>query len=71
VQIDAARVHVDPGDLLMLCSDGLSTEVSDEELEPLMLSTQTPSAMVDALVDLALSKGGNDNVSVVVAKVCA
>jgi protein phosphatase len=49
-------------DKLLLCSDGLTGELSDEEIELLLAQNATP----DMLVDAAREKGARDNVSVVV-----
>jgi len=69
VEVDAVRRPVAPGDVLLLCSDGLFTHVPDDEIGSLMLSGNSPQATVDELLELALARGGSDNVSVVVAEV--
>lgn len=57
-----------PGDRLMLCTDGLCGMVTDAELEePVAIPDRR--AAVDALVSLAYSAGGHDNVTIVVADV--
>lgn len=71
VPVDAVRRPVAPGDVLLLCSDGLFTHVSDHEIGARLLSGGTPQATADELLELALARGGQDNVSVVVAEVCA
>ena len=71
VQVDAVRRPVAPGDVLLLCSDGLFTHVPDDEIGSLLLAGNSPQATVDELLELALTRGGEDNVSVVVAEVCA
>lgn len=52
------------GDQLLLCSDGLCGYVSDNEIEIALRADAGPQALADALVELALSKGGHDNVTV-------
>jgi PPM family protein phosphatase len=69
VEVDGAVQSVLPGDRLLLCTDGLFNEVSDEEILSLVDATDDLSAAVDALVDRAVSEGGHDNVTVVVAEV--
>jgi PPM family protein phosphatase len=59
---------VQPGDAFLLCSDGLSGQVSDDEIG-LVLSCLPPAEAVRALVDLANLRGGPDNITVVVARV--
>jgi serine/threonine-protein phosphatase Stp1 len=56
------------GDLFLLCSDGLDKEVQEQELRD-MLSSHSVAEIPDALVELTLSRGARDNVSVVA--VCA
>jgi protein phosphatase len=69
-------VHVDlegpysatAGDVFLLCSDGLSGPVSDEELGA-VLQCLPPQEAAETLVDLANLRGGPDNISVIVAHV--
>jgi PPM family protein phosphatase len=56
------------GDVFLLCSDGLSGQISDAEIGAL-LHVLTPEEAVQTLVDLANLRGGPDNISVVVARV--
>lgn len=56
------------GDTFLLCSDGLSGPVEDEEIG-VMMSCLKPQEAVQTLVDLANLRGGPDNVTVIVAKV--
>ena len=55
-----------PGEQLLLCSDGLTDELSDSVIGGLLATNNTPKAQVDALIHSALDMGGSDNVSVVV-----
>ena len=54
---------------LLLCSDGLTGEASDEEIRELLLTTPGAQSAADALVQRALANGGRDNVTVVVLDV--
>ena len=56
------------GDTFMICSDGLSGPVSDEEIG-LLIGALPPAEAVRALVDLAILRGGPDNISVIVVRV--
>lgn len=56
------------GDTFLLCSDGLTGQVKDEELGPI-LGALSPSEAVRVLVDLANLRGGPDNVTVIVVRV--
>src|SRR5487761_198684 len=56
------------GDTFLLCSDGLSGQVSDDEIGAI-LGAFSPEEAVHVLVDLANVRGGPDNISVIVARV--
>lgn len=53
-------------DRLVVCTDGLTRELSDEELAQVLSRHQDPQECADELVGLALARGGRDNVTVVV-----
>jgi len=57
-----------PGDLFLLCSDGLSDMVSDDDIRELMSGSSAPSDIATSLVAAANDNGGRDNISVVLAK---
>ncbi len=68
VQVDLeGPLPVVPGDTFLMCSDGLSGPVKDEELG-MVLGSMSPAEAVRALVDLANLRGGPDNITVIVAK---
>lgn len=69
VQVDVEGPHlVEPGDVYLLCSDGLSGQVSDRELGA-VVTTLPPSEACRFLVHLANLQGGPDNITVIVARV--
>ena len=57
---------LEPGDTVLLCSDGLFDLVSDEEIPELMSGCDLPTAC-SRLVDAANERGGHDNITVIVA----
>ncbi|HEY6958507.1 MAG TPA: protein phosphatase 2C domain-containing protein [Candidatus Limnocylindria bacterium] len=65
VQPDVFVEDLRPGDRLVLCSDGLTRHVDASEIATLAADAE-PGQATDALVELALSRGGEDNVTVVV-----
>ncbi len=62
-------IDLEPGDALVLCSDGLTRHVPDEQLRELLDGAASAQAACDALLAAALAGGGSDNISVVVARV--
>ncbi len=69
VQVDIEGPHpIRPGDVYVLCSDGLSGPVSDREIGA-AVSALPPKEACRFLIDLANLQGGPDNITVIVAKV--
>jgi serine/threonine protein phosphatase PrpC len=70
VDVDAFRVPLQPGDKLLLCSDGLWDMVRDPEIQRLLsLPAPDPTQTGKDLIQAALESGGEDNVSVIVVSV--
>jgi protein phosphatase len=69
VAIDLTEVPVQPGDYLLLCSDGLTRMVTDEAMAQAIVERRHPQRICDGLVDAANGNGGVDNVTVVVIQV--
>ena len=60
------QVHpVEPGDRILLCSDGVNKELDDAEIQALLAHGE-PQAVADAILEAALAKGGRDNISALV-----
>ncbi|WP_254513618.1 PP2C family protein-serine/threonine phosphatase [Anatilimnocola floriformis] len=69
VQIDLEGPHpIEVGDVYLLCSDGLTGRVEDNELGTIM-GCLPPHEAVKVLVDLANLRGGPDNITVLIAKI--
>ncbi len=66
---DHFSLEVNNGDRIILCSDGLSSMIPDSEIEAVAVSSATAQQAADNLVASALTAGGLDNVTVVVADV--
>jgi PPM family protein phosphatase len=68
VQIDIVKLDANEADLFLLCSDGLSGMVTNEEIQQMLLYSEDLQATCNQLIDLANSAGGNDNVTCVLAR---
>jgi protein phosphatase len=66
---DFWMVPVVAGERLMLCSDGLSSELDADAISAIVTTTAAPQEIADSLVAHALSAGGRDNVTAVVVDV--
>ncbi|GAC68844.1 PP2C family protein-serine/threonine phosphatase [Gordonia soli] len=68
-QADFFSFEALPGDLLLVCSDGLTGELPDEEIEGILADSPDSEVAAEALVDAALGLGAHDNVTVIVVAV--
>src|SRR5690606_16620392 len=68
-EIDSAIVETEPGDRWLLCSDGLSSYVSDDKITAALRSLPSPKDAAERLVRDSLDQGAPDNVTVVVVDV--
>ena len=66
VQVDEGDVQVETGDRLLLCTDGLTGMVPEEQIQEIMLGATDPQRVVDRLVKVANHAGGIDNITAVV-----
>ena len=63
VEIEAKRVDLEAGDTILLCSDGLSGVLDDEEMAA-VVARESPEHAVETLIRLANERGGPDNITV-------
>ena len=68
-QPDLYEINVETGDRLLICSDGLSGMVCDNEIESTLARVRDPQRCASQLVNEAIANGGHDNVTVIVADV--
>lgn len=71
VQPDLAAYPAQPGDVYLMCSDGVTDMIADEELGEFMAgSVEDLPVCADRVVDLANERGGRDNISLILAHLC-
>jgi protein phosphatase len=69
VDVDVLEVPVRPGDYVLLCSDGLTRMVAEDEMAGAFRQLQDPQRICDHLVSAANGRGGDDNITVLVVRV--
>ena len=63
------RIHLRQGDLLLLCSDGLSGKLRAEDIQQIVVNSQDNLATAcEKLIEAANERGGEDNITVVLAR---
>lgn len=65
IQVDSISGELAETDLLLLCSDGLNGEITDECIAAIISEDATLQNRVDRLIEAALQAGGNDNITVI------
>ena len=65
IQVDKNVIETRPGDWIVLCSDGLNSELQDEEIATLVGSSRTPDEACKKLLDSTKEHGASDNVTIV------
>jgi serine/threonine protein phosphatase PrpC len=68
VEVDTRTYTVRAGDVLLLCSDGLTSMVSEERVAQILAESDSLAAAADALIDAANRAGGRDNITVVLCR---
>jgi protein phosphatase len=68
VDVDVDMLSLENGDRLLLCSDGLTDLVDDDAITEVLAQAPASEDACNRLVQLALDRGGRDNVTVIVAK---
>ena len=67
IEADVAEFEVRPGDVVLLCTDGLSNMVEENDIARTLSQAASPQAGADRLVQMASKNGGKDNITAVVA----
>jgi serine/threonine protein phosphatase PrpC len=60
---------IEKGDVFLLCTDGLHGLLTDSEIQEILVKNSLPQTNCDALVQAAIQKGGDDNITVIVIQV--
>lgn len=68
LRAEYAEADLEKGDIFLLCTDGLTAEVGDEEIAGILAMPLTPEDKAARLVNLANEQGGSDNITVIVVE---
>jgi serine/threonine protein phosphatase PrpC len=71
LEAEVAEAEVQPGDTVLLCTDGLSNMVEEDDIARTLAQSASPQAAADKLVQMANRNGGKDNITAVVARLQA
>lgn len=66
VDIDFFEIDVEQGDSILMCSDGLTNMIEDEDIRAIIMSQRDVAEQAEKLVDTANRNGGRDNITVIV-----
>jgi protein phosphatase len=67
---DVVLHKLEAGDIYLMCTDGLTDMVADNEIRDVMVGNHRhPDKLVDSLINLANARGGKDNITIVTAAI--
>lgn len=69
VEIDMKTMMIEPNTTFLLCSDGVTRHIPDEELEDLIALAESPTALCGQIKDVCYTRGAEDNLTAVIVKV--
>lgn len=65
VQVDTYGYTLEPGDIILMCTDGLSNMVDDDAIHSIVRSGRDPVEKIEELIRIANENGGRDNIGIV------
>jgi serine/threonine protein phosphatase PrpC len=68
IKVEVHKLHLEAGDAVLLCSDGLTNMLADEEISQMLEKDVDPKQACRWLVEQANEKGGKDNITVILAR---
>ncbi len=69
LQVDTYEIDITDDDIILLCTDGLTNMLTEEEILDILKNNEDPQAACDTLIQNANNKGGEDNITVIVGKI--
>lgn len=71
IRVEVGRFRLEAGDTILVCCDGLTNEVADDDIAHVLSTARSPAEACATLVQLANDHGGKDNITVIVAQLAA
>ncbi len=68
IQVDIYNCNIKDNDVFLICTDGLTNMLSEEEIKKMIEAIDDPGLLCEKLVEAANEKGGEDNITVIVFK---
>lgn len=69
LQVDTYEIDIRENDEVLLCTDGLTNMLSEEEILEILTKEKDPQAACDTLIENANNKGGEDNITVIIGRI--
>jgi len=67
LKVDVLEMEVEEGTVILLCTDGLTNLVNDQEILTSSTAVSDPQLLTEKLIEMANERGGYDNITVVIA----
>lgn len=69
VEVDLKTIMVEPGTMFLICSDGITRHIEDEEIGDLLTTGMSPNMLCDQMREICFQRGAEDNLTAVVVKI--
>lgn len=70
IAVDFFEMKLEKDDMILMCSDGLTNMIEDEEIRRIIESQKSPEQKAEKLVQIANNNGGKDNITVIIIEPC-
>lgn len=69
LQVDTYEINIRENDEVLLCTDGLTNMLSEDEILEILTKEKDPQAACDTLIENANNRGGEDNITVIIGRI--
>ncbi len=68
LQVDTYEIDIKENDIILLCTDGLTNMLTEQEIMEIIINNEEPQNACDSLIQNANNRGGEDNITVIIGK---